>query len=745
MKRRRRRKQRNKGVLFHRSLTVRLMLCMLLPTVLLALFSVYFFRNHERQRIAESAERQVRQMGRTGARLVEFQVDAFREEVRSLAMDPILTEALPEADPVFLRSRLQLLRARDGMASILVFSPEGELWAEGGGGLENFEELPEPGSADKEGVTQGFLVHDGDRIYTAAYAPLKQRDESSYVLFAARKLELGPAFPNTLLVCDGRIQSSSSDAYFLRPFLRIVEGQPRRNDFHLKEHDVRLIRVPLTGIPIDRGYLVSGLNLRPMILKNHAFVQRSLQVMGLLVLLLVLLALTITKRLTKPLQQLVEAAGHIADNRSRGADEWLPERRDEIGVLNDSLRMMTDQLSQTITELKQARESAEAANRAKSEFLANMSHEIRTPMNAMIGMADLLTRSPLNQEQHDCVENIRTSSELLMAIINDILDLTKIELGKLELEIAPMDLYTTVDKLCRLMRGQTAGKGVELVLHYAEDTPRRVKGDQARIRQIVMNLLSNAIKFTREGRIDVDVRALDSAEDSTEFQITVRDTGIGIEQHRVERLFEPFTQADSSTTRLYGGTGLGLAITKRLVDSMDGRMAVVSEKGRGSSFTATIPLAVDDSPVGAEEETEEIPDVEDLCWSRVPRVLLAEDNRMNQIVAHRLLEQCGCEVEVTRNGQEALDAVREQEFDLVLMDCQMPVLDGYEATRRIRRLEKGRMPIVALTAHALKGDRERSLDAGMNDHLTKPIREESVKRILARHLKPLLKEPNEAR
>jgi two-component system, sensor histidine kinase len=422
---------------------------------------------------------------------------------------------------------------------------------------------------------------------------------------------------------------------------------------------------------------------------------------------------------TKELQEAIKQLGSSHDQtlRALAAETEAGKKLQEMNV---QLLAANQQASEMAAEAK-------TANAAKSEFLANMSHEIRTPLNGIIGMTNLALDTELTAEQSEYLETVKLSADALLNVISDILDFSKIEAGKIELEEIIFSLTDCIEDALKTLRFRANDKGLELMCGIGAEVPPVVRGDPGRLRQVILNLVGNAIKFTDQGEVSLMV-VVDVSEEKP-LHFIVSDSGVGISPEKIDVIFDPFNQADASTTRHYGGTGLGLTISRRLVRMMGGRLWVESELGAGSHFHFTVQL---DAESGAVTESSASPtilrsvkvlrDKGDLL--RGLRILLAEDNRVNQKIAKRLLEKRGHHVVLAANGKEALEALAQASFDLVLMDVNMPDMDGIQATIAIREKEKStgfHQSIIAMTALAMKGDRERCLAAGMDGYLSKPI------------------------
>ncbi len=522
------------------------------------------------------------------------------------------------------------------------------------------------------------------------------------------------------------------------------------------------------SVPImQQGQRIGAVNLGLSLddVRTEVETQRRFSLLFALVLFFggVALAYGIGTLITRPLGELAETAMRIAGGEvgARGAvrsdDEVarlvrafnvmmdsLQAARDELAEANATLESRvetrTAQLQEALTEFGLLKEEAEADNRFKSDFLATMSHEIRTPMNGILGTISLLHASNLDADQRHLTELAKTSADSLLVIINDILDYSKMEAGKMQISPEPFNVRALCEDVCGLLQTRAADKALKLVVECGADVPPVLVGDAGRIRQVLLNLTSNAVKFTLRGSVTIAVSVVERAGTEIQLRIEVRDTGVGIDDETQRRLFQKFIQGDASTTRRYGGTGLGLAISRNLVELMNGKLDVRSAPGSGSVFffELRLPVASDEAAAALAPK----PDVpadgsrtpEPVFTEREHHVLVADDNPVNLAVASAMLKSLGCVSDLARDGSEAVAKARRRHYDAIFMDVQMPVIDGLSATGSIRGADgpNKSTPIIALTANTSVEDRQRALAAGMNDHLAKPITMEALRAAIVR-------------
>ncbi len=685
----------------------------------------------------------------------------------------IATLAIPNVDSATVRVAGQYLEGVSNLELLLIFSDSGELMAD----VSDFD-VTENGIDFGSGVQQALAgeIYFGrssndNGLYQMAIVPVISNYQVLGLVAAGQRIDgdaairLAEDVTGTNVAWSHELTEQSSSKISHGDHLLVSDVETARTIAHAGEVIRRIEGVPLERLTANGSLFFEATITYPNLPADLVFhqeldlaasgvaaVRRFVLICSAIVILLGMgLCFRIASRISRPIVQLTKVTTDFGQGNFDIRLE--PASTDEIGSLTKAFNAMAEEIVEQRRKLLSSLDAAEAANLAKSEFLARMSHEIRTPMNSVLGMAELLLTSGISEKQREYALTILDSSDGLMTIINDVLDFSKIEAGKLELNLSQFSAFEAVAEIAAMLSHQAEAKGLQLTLPPQPDKDLWVCGDKLRFKQVLMNLVGNAVKFTQDGQIRIRTALVDETEDDATLKIEVTDTGIGIRTGDLAHIFDSFTQVDGSDNRRFGGTGLGLPISKELVELMGGQIGAISELGAGSTFWFQVVLSKvsdrhslqDQSTAGSSAllVNGELPmslsarSVEPLRSS--PSILLAEDNAANQKVAITMLRMLGCQVDLAEDGQKALSKSIEQSYDMILMDCQMPNMDGFAATAEIRDWEKRQqianpIPIIAVTANALISDRERCLAAGMSDYISKPYRLIDLKQGIERWL-----------
>ncbi len=763
------------------SIRPKVVAAIIVPPVLFLILGAVLFAHSVRQVLTKTSQTDLKQLETVNQGLLRQRLEDFSEKSQRLAINSQLIVPLKLNVAYQLQAVLDTMLAQNELQTLAVFKPDGVVCSTAGLAVDNYEfDRDVEIRSVRESVSQVRYGLDNDgRVVEMGFVLIQQADSGIGVLFAARVLSLNEVFARSLVVSSGKVVAESPSGSFLRPYVNtILEKFSGQEQISLGEHKISAIRIPIPGLEMNHACLLAGIDQTAQYDRQNK-VMLYIGLVGLgTVLLIVIYSWVLSRRLTNPILRITNIAAQISGGQ-KGV-EWLEEREDEVGILNYTLKAMTgslqdsnenlvealrkaeqnrqeaehfseklqslnESLEEVVRERTQdlidAKEMAENASKMKGEFLANMSHEIRTPMNAIIGFSNVLLNEQISESQLEYVNYINDAGKNLLTVINDILDISKIESGKLQVEIRECLLRGMLDSVKSLMIQVADEKKLDFQIILASNLPATITTDDTRVRQCLINLANNAVKFTEKGHVYIKV-SLDESGPEPFICFAVEDTGIGIASEKQALVFESFSQADGSTNRKFGGTGLGLTITKRLIEMLGGSISLESEVGKGSCFIVKIPVAAElssetESQQGSrlvesdyvEQKRREVGEQ----GARPGHVLVAEDNVANQALIKLLLKKNNLQVTVANDGREAIDLACEADYDLILMDLQMPEMNGYDATRMLRSRGLA-TPIVALTAFAMADDREKALEAGCDDYLAKPINSEKLDEVVAKYI-----------